>query len=206
VRAAQGGDGLALDALLRRHHDRILGVCRRMAGNEADALDATQDALIAIARGLRRFDGRSAFSTWAYRVATNACLDELRRRRRRPRPGLPEDFEAARVDDLRPSTGLAGATARPSAAIEGLPDRLAVDAALAELADDLRAAVVLRDLCDLDYAEIASSLGIPPGTVRSRISRGRAQLARLLEPRNQPAAPDRPISGSASPPTNGPPP
>ena len=78
VSAAQQGDGAALDALLRRHHDRIFALCRRLAGNEADAHDATQEALIAIVRGIRRFDGRAAFSTWAYRVATNACLDELR--------------------------------------------------------------------------------------------------------------------------------
>ena len=141
-------------------------MCRRLADNEADALDATQEAMIAIARGIRRFDGRAAFSTWAYRVATNACLDELRRRKRRPTPGLPEEL------------GEAGATS--ATAIEVLPDRLAIDAALAELPEEFRVPVVLRDLCDLDYAEIADTLGIPPGTVRSRIARGRAQLARRL--------------------------
>ena len=149
-------------------------MCRRLAGNEADALDATQEALIAIARGIRRFDGRAAFSTWAYRVATNACLDELRRRKRRAVPGLPDDLGVGEV----------GAAA--AVAIEILPDRLAIDAALAELPEEFRAAVVLRDLCDLDYAEIADALGIPPGTVRSRIARGRAQLARRLGPGNQP--------------------
>ena len=90
--AAQGGDRAALDALLRRHHDRLYAVCRRVTGNDTDAADACQEALIAIVRSLDRFDGRSAFSTWAYRVATNACLDELRRRRRRPDPGLPDDL------------------------------------------------------------------------------------------------------------------
>jgi RNA polymerase sigma-70 factor (ECF subfamily) len=157
-------------------------VCRRLAGNEADGLDATQEALIAIARGIRRFDGRAAFSTWAYRVATNATLDELRRRGRRPIPGLP--------DELAPGSGGAGHT--DAAGIEGLPDRLAIDAALARLPEEFRAPVVLRDLCDLDYAEIAATLGIPPGTVRSRIARGRAQLARLLDPGNQPLDPARP--------------
>ncbi len=159
-------------------------MCRRLAGNEADALDATQDALIAIARGIRRFDGRSAFSTWAYRVATNACLDELRRRQRRPTPGLPDDLGLGDRSDVG---------AAPSAGIEVLPDRLAIDAALGELAEEFRAPVVLRDLCDLDYAEIAEALGIPPGTVRSRIARGRAQLARRLDPGNQATAARRPI-------------
>ena len=168
MRAAQAGDREALDALLRRHHDRIHAVCRRLAGNEADALDATQEALIAIARGIRRFDGRAAFSTWAFRVTTNACLDELRRRKRRAVPGLPEEVAA----------GDAGAVS--TSAIDVLPERLAIDAALADLAEEFRAPVVLRDLCDLDYAEIADVLGVPPGTVRSRIARGRAALAATL--------------------------
>ncbi|MEO7428018.1 MAG: sigma-70 family RNA polymerase sigma factor, partial [Acidimicrobiales bacterium] len=154
-------------------------MCRRLAGNEADAWDATQEALIAIARGIRRFDGRAAFSTWAYRVATNACLDELRRRRRRPVPGLPDDepdLGGATLGHRGPAT---------SAGIDGLADRMAIDVALSQLAEEFRVAVVLRDLCDLDYAEIADVLDIPPGTVRSRIARGRAQLADLLDPRNQ---------------------
>jgi len=164
-------------------------VCRRLAGNDADALDATQEALIAIARGIRRFDGRAAFSTWAYRVATNACLDELRRRKRRAVPGLPDDLGAGEV------------SAATSVAIDVLPDRLAIDAALAELPEEFRVPVVLRDLCDLDYAEIAEALGIPPGTVRSRIARGRAQLARRLVSGNQPDAPGRPTSADDPPTT-----
>jgi RNA polymerase sigma-70 factor (ECF subfamily) len=151
-----------------------------LAGNEADGLDATQEALIAIARGIRRFDGRAAFSTWAYRVATNACLDELRRRKRRPVPGLPDDL----------GRGDLGAVA--ASGIEVLPDRMAIDAALAQLPEEFRAPVVLRDLFDLDYAEIALTLQIPPGTVRSRIARGRAQLAQLLAAGNQPPHPERP--------------
>jgi RNA polymerase sigma-70 factor (ECF subfamily) len=188
VRAARDGDRAALEALLRRHHDRIHAVCRRLAGNEADALDATQEALLAIVRGLPRFDGRAAFSTWAYRVATNACLDELRRRRRRPLVGLPDE------DGL--AVGRAGAGA-PAAGIEAVAERLAVDDALAQLPEDFRAAVVLRDLCDLDYAEIADTLGIPPGTVRSRIARGRAQLATLLG--NQARDGGRPTRGTGAP-------
>jgi RNA polymerase sigma-70 factor (ECF subfamily) len=163
--------------LLRRHHDRVYALCRRMTGNEADARDATQEALIAVCRGLDRFDARSAFTTWLYRVATNACLDELRRRGRRPRP----------VDPASDDAGPAAATARsvPSAA-DDVALRLDVDAALATLPDEFRAAVVLRDLCTLDYGEIAEVLGIPPGTVRSRIARGRAALARQLGNQSDP--------------------
>jgi RNA polymerase sigma-70 factor, ECF subfamily len=178
VTAAQLGDRRALDALLRRHHDRVYALCRRLTGNDADALDATQEALLAVCRGLDRFDGRSAFTTWLYRVTTNACLDELRRRGRRP---LPVD----------PTPGEAGTGASPDrlsvpAAADDVATRLDVDAALATLPEEFRAAVVLRDLCELDYAEIAQVLGIPPGTVRSRIARGRAALARQLGNQNDP--------------------
>ena len=166
--AAQGGDREALDALLRRHYDRVYALCRRVAGNDADALDAAQEALIAIVRGLHRFDGRASFTTWTYRVATNACLDELRRRRRRPHVGLPEHEGVATAGAARPALDT------------GVSDRLDLDAALATLPLEFRTAVVLRDLCQLDYAEIAQVLDIPPGTVRSRIARGRAALARAL--------------------------
>jgi RNA polymerase sigma-70 factor (ECF subfamily) len=168
-------------------------------GNDHDAEDALQEALVAVARGIRRFDGRSAFTTWSYRVATNACLDELRRRRRRPLPGalgggdvtaaVPGAAEWAPQDPLsrhghRPAFGPGDEPG--AAAIEAVGGRLDVDAALARLPYDFRVAVVLRDLCDLDYAEIGRILDLPAGTVRSRIARGRGQLADLLGNRDTP--------------------
>ena len=176
--AAQAGDRVALDALLRRHADRLHAVCRRVMGNDADAADALQEALVSVVRGLARFDGRSAFSTWSYRVATNACLDELRRRRRRPEP----------VDDVTLDVG------GSSDALESVGLRTDIDAALGALAPEFRAAVVLRDLIGLDYAEIAEVLGVPAGTVKSRIARGRAALADRLAPDagNPPPTADRP--------------
>lgn len=144
----------------------MYAICRRLAGNEADALDATQEALIALSRGLHRFDGRASFGTWAYRVTTNACLDELRRRKRRPDPGLP----------ATETTGPGG----PPALDEQVTHRLDLEAALERLPEEFRVAVVLRDVTGLDYAEISEVLQIPPGTVRSRIARARAALARDL--------------------------
>ena len=183
IAAAQAGDRAALDRLLRDHQPQIHAICRRITGNDADALDATQDALIAVVRGLARFDGRSKFSTWVYRVTTNTCLDELRRRRRRPVTGLHDDTgEGPEVADPASAT-----------ATEQVDDRLLLDEALATLPDDFRAAVVLRDLCQLDYAEIAEVLEVPAGTVRSRIARGRAQLADRLAG-NQTAPSERPTS------------
>ena len=184
VNAAQGGDMDALDRLLRIHQPRIHAVCRRMTGNDADALDATQDALIAVVRGLPKFDGRSRFSTWAYRIATNTCLDELRRRKRRPDLGLLEDGVGS--DRSIGSLELGTVGSQPSSTVDTTGDqvseRLAIEAALARLAPEFRAAVVLRDLCQLDYAEIAEVLDVPIGTVRSRIARGRGQLVDLLSP------------------------
>lgn len=179
VAAATAGDRDALDRLLRRHHERIAAVCRRVTGNASDGADATQEALIAIVRGLGRFDGRSSFSTWAYRIAVNASLDELRRRRRRPTESL---------DDGRP---------RPEPSVgdreAGVDDRLALGAALAALPDEFRTAVVLRDIGDLDYAEIAEVLGVAVGTVKSRIARGRGLLSRQIG--NREGGDDRPTSG-----------
>jgi RNA polymerase sigma-70 factor (ECF subfamily) len=171
--AAQEGDSDALDALLRRHYDRLYAICRRLAGNDADALDATQEALLAIVRGLPRYDGRAAFTTWSYRVATNACLDELRRRSRRPDPGLPETEAAVPAGEPLLDDRVA--------------DRLDLDSALGQLALEFRAPVVLRDVAGLDYAEIAEVLDLRPGTVRSRIARGRAHLARALAGNQEPA-------------------
>lgn len=176
VWAARDGDRAALEDLLRRHHDRIWAICRRLAGNDADAADATQEALMAIVRGLARFDGRARFSTWSYRVATNACLDEMRRRRRRPRPGLADDD---------PETGLVTVDERIDVGREVMA-RVDVDAALEMLPEEFRVAVVLRDLCELDYAEIAEVLDIAPGTVRSRIARGRARLVEILDDSGNP--------------------
>jgi RNA polymerase sigma-70 factor (ECF subfamily) len=184
VTAAQGGDRAALDRLLRHHQDQVYALARRLTGNHTDALDATQEALVAIVRGLPRFDGRSAFSTWVYRVATNACLDELRRRSRRSADPLP-DFEDAGWQP--PGRGESGRS-DPSGAVA---DRIDIDRALAALPPEFRAPVVLRDLCGLDYAEIAEVLDIPPGTVRSRIARGRAALARTMSG-NQTGSADRP--------------
>jgi RNA polymerase sigma-70 factor, ECF subfamily len=178
--AAARGDAAALDVLLRRHAGLVHSVCRRILGNADDALDASQEALLSIARRIDTFDGRSKFTTWCYRVATNAALDEARRRARRPSPVeiVPEP--------RAPGPALDTAVA----------DQLDIDAALAQLSPGHRAAVALRDLVGLDYAEIATVLDIPPGTVRSRISRGRAALADFLAARD--------IEGNQTPPSEHP--
>jgi RNA polymerase sigma-70 factor, ECF subfamily len=174
VLAAQGGDRDALDRLLRRHFDRIHAVCRRIAGSTRDADDAAQEALIRIVRALDRFDGRASFSTWSYRIATNAALDELRKRSRRPQLHVVGDDTAQGTDMADPADDLAHRR------VEAVVDRLAIDAALAELPEEFRVPVVMRDVGDLDYAEIAEALSVPIGTVKSRIARGRRMLLERL--------------------------
>ena len=164
IQRAKRGDSVATDTLLRMHYDSVRAVCHRIVVNKADAEDATQHALISIVRALPGFDGRAKFSTWVYRIATNAALDEVRRIRRRP---TPTDIDATFVLPVADGTG----------AVEAQMD---VAQALALLPEEYRTTMVLRHVADLDYEEIAEIQGVPVGTVRSRLARGRTQLANIL--------------------------
>jgi len=168
-------DGLsdAVDVLLRRHQDRVLGLAYRILGNRADALDASQDVFVAVFRKAASFRHQSAFTTWLYRLTVNACNDHARRRSRLPQP-------AEAVDVASPD------------AIGRADDRIAIAGALARLPLEQRTAVVMRDLLGLSYEEIAEATGSALGTVKSRISRARGALAGGLgEPGPQPA-PEQP--------------
>ena len=172
VRLIRAGDRDAAEVLLRRHHTMVATICRRVVGTRGDAEDATQIALVTAIERLDRFDGRAAFTTWLYRVTTNVCLDELRRAGRRDRPTdageVGAELSAASPRQVEPD---------PASRISA---RVDIDAALAAIPEEFRLPVVLRDLCGLDYAEIAATLDLPAGTVRSRISRGRRDLLVLL--------------------------
>ena len=159
----------SVDSLLRDHYSMIQAVCRRILLNDSDADDATQNAMIAIVRGYESFDGRSAFSTWVYRIATNAALDELRRRRRRPLSLFSNDGQQVDIADTHSDDRQLAFEAS---------DYLAQG--LAQIPEEFRVALVLRDVADLDYEEISQVLNIPIGTVRSRIARGRGRLADIL--------------------------
>ncbi len=154
--------------MLRLHYDTVRAVCFRIVINRADAEDATQMALISIVRALPQFDGRSKFSTWVYRIATNAALDEVRRTQRR---AIPSD------DPVVYSGQTSGGT-------DGVDAQIDVSAALGLLPEEYRTALVLRHIADLEYEEIAAIQGVPIGTVRSRLSRARSQLAEILGNQN----------------------
>jgi RNA polymerase sigma-70 factor (ECF subfamily) len=151
-----------------RHGDFVYTVAYRLTGNHHDAQDLVQEVLLRVQRGLATYRPGS-MEAWLGRITTNAFLDDVRRRRRRP---------ALAVADV-PETSTTGAPSADDAlAREALPDHL--NLALRELPPDYRAAVVLCDVVGLHYDEIAESLQVPVGTVRSRIHRGRALLRRAL--------------------------
>lgn len=171
--ARQGNDG-AFAELMRRHEDRIFSLAIRMMGDRSDALDATQETFITVFRRAESFRGESAFSTWLYRIALNTCKDLLRKRDRAPVP--TEESEGAETEDPSPGPDETAAL------------RIDLARALAALPDDYREAVMLHDVGGVPYEDIATATGVAVGTVKSRISRGRRKLARLMEQRPGPAA------------------
>jgi RNA polymerase sigma-70 factor (ECF subfamily) len=166
VRRFLAGDAGAATELITRHERRVYAVCLRVLGNPDDAADAAQDALLAMIRKLDGFRGEAAFTTWLYRVAMNVCYDHLRRAKRRP---------MLRRDDDAPA---------PEPALDDHADAVAgahdVAAALEQVPEDFRVAIVLADVHDLPYDEIAKVLDLPVGTVKSRVHRGRIALAKAL--------------------------
>jgi RNA polymerase sigma-70 factor (ECF subfamily) len=181
IRRCMDGDSGAWAELVRTHHRRVYGMCYRFTGNAADAEDLTQDVFLKIYSNLASFDmGRGTLQVWITTMTRNLLVDNFRRTRNQRATGsLDEGWDV--TDELRPVDRLTseGPSPHESAAQKELAKM--VQTALARVSVELREAVILRDLQDLDYKEIAQVLGIPEGTVKSRISRGRAELARLLE-------------------------
>lgn len=167
VAAFVNGDGGAFDELVRRHSRRVYGICLRYFGNAADAEDAAQETFVAVLRRASTFNGASAFSTWLYRVATNACNDIARKRARRPRNAGTDVAQLADVAD-------------PDDVLANRELRLELRTALQSLEPEQRDAVILHDVTGLPYADIADRLGVAVGTVKSRIHRGHARLAGAL--------------------------
>ncbi|MGB8261044.1 MAG: sigma-70 family RNA polymerase sigma factor [Terracidiphilus sp.] len=181
VRHCMDGDSGAWAELVRLHHRRVYGLCFRFTGNGADAEDLTQDVFLKIYSNLASFDlTRGSLQVWITTMTRNLLVDNFRRtRNQRATSSLDEGWD--QTDELRPVDRLAAAGPSPHESAARKELEKMVQAALARVSVELREAVILRDLQDLDYKEIAQVLGIPEGTVKSRISRGRAELARLLE-------------------------
>lgn len=169
------GENSAWESLLRAYTRKIYNLCYRFTGRAEEAEDLTQEIFIKVFQTMRSFDAaQGAFSTWLHRVARNHLVDHYRRTKKDRMTGsIEEDLEHF---EEKPSAG-----AGPAAQLEARERKEQLQRALDRLSPDLREAVVLRDLHDLDYLEIAQVLGVPEGTVKSRINRGRLELARVLK-------------------------
>ena len=181
VRRCMDGDSGAWAELVRTHHRRVYGLCYRFTGNPTDAEDLTQDVFLKIFSNLASFDAaRGSLRVWITTMTRNLLVDHFRRTRNQRATGsLDDGWDSS--DELKPIDRLTSSGPSPLEAVARRELAKMVQQALARVSVDLREAVILRDLQDMDYKEIACVLGIPEGTVKSRISRGRAELARLLE-------------------------
>ena len=176
VELALDGDSRAFEILMEKHESKMYAVALRMCKNREDAQDCLQDAMLRIYKALPTFKGQSSFSTWAYRITMNTCLDDLRRKKVRQAQSLDQmlDIGWAPVDENN--------TAERH--LENNELKRNLSRAIQSLPEEMRAAVVLRDIQGFSYEEIANVLSTNVGTVKSRISRGREKLREILS-RNQ---------------------
>ena len=168
ISRAAKGDASAFNELLGMHEKKMYAVCLRMCANNEDAQDCLQEAMLRIFRSISGFKGQSSFSTWVYRVTMNTCLDELRKKKNKQSTSLDGLLETGWSPSNDSDTPEHHAIAKEK--------RVAIRSAISELPDDMRAAVVLRDIQGFSYDEISEILSINVGTIKSRISRGREKL------------------------------
>lgn len=182
VRRCVAGDAAAWEEIVRTYHRRIYNICYRFSGSAEDAEDLTQEVFIKLYRTLKTWEqSKGAFATWLTSVTRNLLVDHFRKTKQDratdsldAAPAGEEDAQplAARLPDTAPAA---------DARVQTSETQKMVHDALQRLSPELREAVILRDLQDLDYREIAVVLKVPEGTVKSRINRGRTELARLLQ-------------------------
>jgi RNA polymerase sigma-70 factor, ECF subfamily len=182
VRRCASGDAAAWEEIVQRFHRRIYNICYRFAGSADDAQDLTQEVFIKVFRTVGSFDGEKAsFNTWLTTVTRNLLVDHFRKKRNDRVTDSMDAVHGADQDGPSVADQLAGNGPSPQVHVESQERREMVHRALQQISPDLREVVILRDLQDLDYREIAQVLKVPEGTVKSRINRGRAELARLLQ-------------------------
>lgn len=184
VRRCLQGDSFAWAELVRAHHGRVYSVCYRFTNSSHDAEDLTQDVFLKVYGSLRSFDtARGSLAVWITTLTRNHLVDHYRRTRmQRASESLDAGWEDTTGEAGFSSMGMRLEDSRPGPHAQALQHELEkeVRAALARVSPELREAVILRDLQDMDYKEISLVLQVPEGTVKSRISRGRAELARIL--------------------------
>ena len=174
VERCLSGDDAAWEELVRQHTRRVYGLCYRFTGSDAEAQDLTQDVFLRIFRSLRSFrSAEGSFVTWLARLTRNLLIDHYRRTRQ-------ERVTDSIEEQLPMLEESVAASARPEGLVAGREASEILQAALQKLSPELRETVILRDLQEMEYREIAQALGVPEGTVKSRLNRGRAELARVL--------------------------
>jgi RNA polymerase sigma-70 factor (ECF subfamily) len=174
---AQKGDMEAFEALIKKYEKKIYNISYRMLQDGEEALDAAQDVFLKVYRSLSSFKSESKFSTWLYRVTTNVCLDLLRKRKDKNNISLDAEIEfgdgQVKLDPASPTPGI-------EEEIERGELKKLVSKAVGELPEIHQSIIVLRDIQDLSYSEIARILDCPEGTIKSRISRARKALKALI--------------------------
>jgi RNA polymerase sigma-70 factor (ECF subfamily) len=176
IERCQQGDAAAFDALVQQYSSWVYNLAYRLTGNPDDAEDVAQEAFVRVFKAIRRYRRSAAFSTWLYRVVTNVCLDELKRRGRRPVP-MSQSGDA----DSDPPEA-ADPMADPAEIAERRERQAVIQRAIASLPRQQRAVLVLCDVQGMSYEEAAEVLGAKVGTVKSRLNRARLALKARLEP------------------------
>ncbi len=182
VRRCVSGDAAAWQEIVQQYHRRIYNICYRFAGSPDDAADLTQEVFIKMYRTLKTFDGtRASFMTWVTTVTRNLLVDHFRKGKYDRVTDSLDATPGNQEEGLTIGDQLEDQKADPEASVRTRETQKLVHGALQKLSPELREAVILRDLQDMDYKEIAVVLKVPEGTVKSRINRGRTELARLLQ-------------------------
>lgn len=182
VRRCVAGDAAAWEEIVQRYHRRIYNICYRFAGSGDDAEDLTQEVFIKMYRTLQSYDlERGAFMTWVTTITRNLLVDHFRKSKQDRMTDSIDSAPSEHEDAMPLSEQIQDTALTPDARAQSREVKETVHKALQKLSPDLREAVILRDLQDMDYKEIAVVLKVPEGTVKSRINRGRAELARLLQ-------------------------
>jgi len=171
VERSKKGDREAFEHLVKMYENKVYTIAYRLMGNHADAADLAQDAFIKIYQALPNFRGDSSFSTWIYHITVNVCRDELRKRQRRPTFSLDETTENGSTPNELRST-----MSTPEEELERTETQAMVQQCLNNLSDDYRIILVMREIQEMSYEEIAEILGLSLGTVKSRLSRARNAL------------------------------
>ncbi len=181
VRRCVAGDAVAWEEIVQRFNRRIYNICYRFTGSADDAEDLSQEVFIKVYRTLSSYDlEKGSFATWLTTLTRNLLVDHFRKSKQDRATDSIEEPTGSEEDSLSLADQLEDATPSPDARLLTRETQQIVQGALQKLSPELREAVILRDLQDMDYREIALALKVPEGTVKSRINRGRTELARLL--------------------------